>query len=95
MLATDLDGTLLGSSRALSDPDRTALEALAAHDIVRVVATGRNGFSFNRAVGRTLPIEFVVLSSGAAVVEYPSGALVRSASLAPPQVEEIMDAMVV
>jgi hypothetical protein len=81
MLVTDLDGTLFGSGHRLADADREALEALGADGFLRVVATGRNPHSFLRASGDGLPIDFAVLSSGAAILDFRTRAYVRILSL--------------
>jgi hydroxymethylpyrimidine pyrophosphatase-like HAD family hydrolase len=81
MLVTDLDGTLFGGSRSLGPADRRALEGLGAAGYLRVVATGRNPHSFLRAVGDDLPIDFAVLSSGAAILDYRSRRFVRTVSM--------------
>jgi hypothetical protein len=86
MLVTDLDGTLLGSDRALSEVDRDALERLGADGYLRVVATGRNPYSFGRAAGPSFPIDYAVLSSGAAVRVHPSGHYLRTVAMEPHEV---------
>ena len=86
MLVTDLDGTLLGTDRRLADADRRALEALGEAGYLRAIATGRNPLSFLRAVGNDLPVDFVILSSGAAILDYRSRRYLRLLGLEAPEV---------
>lgn len=81
MFVTDLDGTLLGSDHRLPEANRLALESLGRDGYLRVVATGRNPLSFLRAVGDDLPIDFAVLSSGGATLDYQTRKYVRILSL--------------
>ncbi len=82
LFAADMDGTLLLPGRGFHQRDIAALEALGEMGILRVVATGRSPFSFYRMMGeRVLPIDYVALSSGAAIQEYRSGKYLRSLSM--------------
>jgi hypothetical protein len=85
---TDLDGTLLRSDRTLSGAESEALARLAAHRVVRAVATGRSLFSFRTVPVANLPVDFVIFSSGAGVVEHPGGRLLRGVSFEPAELEE-------
>lgn len=89
MVVTDLDGTLLRSDRTLGREDRQALEDLGAEGVVRVAATGRSPFSLRRALDGTEPLDFAVVSSGAGVLEFRSGRLLRAAELAPAVVDTV------
>jgi len=94
LFVTDLDGTLLrgGETR---EGDIRALAGLRAMGASTVLATGRSGFSFGRcpAAGR-LPVDFLVLSSGACIVDHPGGELLLGVSMtgeeAAPAVEELL-----
>ncbi len=77
MLITDLDGTLLGSDGSLSRPDLDALCRLGDMGIVRVIATGRNLYSFGTVAGNDMPVDYVIFSTGAGVITYPGGLLIR------------------
>jgi hydroxymethylpyrimidine pyrophosphatase-like HAD family hydrolase len=72
LVVTDLDGTLLNSSRELGARDRATLEELGTRGIVRVVATGRSLFSAERVLAADFPIDFLVFSSGAGIMSWPS-----------------------
>lgn len=72
MFITDLDGTLFRSDHTLSQKDMDTLEALGRSNVVRVLATGRSIFSLERSVAVTLPIDYLVFSTGLGVARYPS-----------------------
>lgn len=62
--------------------DLMALEELGRMGFVRVVATGRSPFSFQRMMGdRVLPVDYLVLSSGAGIMEYSSGEFLSTFSM--------------
>ena len=86
LFISDLDGTLLRSDRTFSASDLASLRRLGDHRVVRVVATGRSMFSFNRVQTPGLPIDYVVFSTGAGIAEYPNGKIVRRVSLEPGEV---------
>jgi hydroxymethylpyrimidine pyrophosphatase-like HAD family hydrolase len=71
VLATDLDGTLLGSKRTVSRADWDALVALGERGIVRVIATGRSLYSARKVLTSDLPIDYLVYSSGAGAITWP------------------------
>jgi hypothetical protein len=86
LFVTDLDGTLLRSDRTFSESDLASLRRLGAHRVLRVVATGRSMFSFNRVEAPGLPIDYVIFSTGAGIAEYPGGKILRRVSLEPGEV---------
>ncbi len=85
LFITDFDGTLLRSDRTVARVDLDALETLGRRAVVRVIATGRSLYSFNTAVARILPVDFIIFSMGAGVLQYPADRLVRAVSLEPPE----------
>ncbi len=70
MLVTDLDGTLLRSDRTIAAPTLTALHNLSSRDVVRVVATGRSLGSALSVLPENTPLDFLIFSSGAGIVEW-------------------------
>jgi hydroxymethylpyrimidine pyrophosphatase-like HAD family hydrolase len=78
LFATDMDGTLLPSNGEFDHRDMRALELLGGKGIVRVIATGRSPFSLRRMLGdRELPVDYLVLSSGAGIMDYSTGEFLR------------------
>jgi hypothetical protein len=87
MVVTDLDGTLFQPHARLSPVDRDTLLALGAGGTRRVAATGRSLFSARKVMGAEFPIDYLVFSSGAGVLAWPSQSLLRSSSLSAADVE--------
>ena len=73
LVATDLDGTLLGSDHSLGSRDAAALGELGRVGVVRVVATGRSLMAARRVLERAFPIDYLVVSSGAGILDWNSG----------------------
>ncbi len=75
IVVSDLDGTLLGSDHGLSRRNRETLEALGRRGVVRVVATGRTLYSAQQVLDGDFPIDYLVFSSGAGVLEWSTKSL--------------------
>jgi hydroxymethylpyrimidine pyrophosphatase-like HAD family hydrolase len=86
LFVTDLDGTLLRSDRTFAAADLAALRRLGDCGVVRVLATGRSLFSFDKVRTPDLPLDYLVFSTGAGLAELPSGRIVRAESLDPAEV---------
>ena len=83
ILFTDFDGTLFSESKSVSDADVRILRQLGEQGIVRVIATGRSYFSIRKVIPADFPIDFIILSSGAGIMDWPSKRLLKSISIAP------------
>lgn len=82
MLVSDLDGTLLSSNGLISAGNRRVLKELGKEGIIRVIATGRSRFSFFRAVPHeNLPVDYLVFSTGAGIMEMERGDVIFNKSL--------------
>ncbi len=92
LFATDLDGTLLRNDGTVSARDMAALQALRETGCAVVLATGRSPFSLQKCLGgKTLPVDWFVLSSGAGVLN-SRGDVLQSKSLTAVETEEIHSA---
>jgi Cof subfamily protein (haloacid dehalogenase superfamily) len=87
LFITDLDGTLLRSDRSFARRDCRALQRLGEAGFVRVLATGRSMYSLSSLSIDDLPVDYVVFSTGAGVVQHPQGRLIRQKNLPASQVE--------
>ena len=85
----DFDGTLLRSDRTFSSIDLDALEQLGELGIIRTIATGRSLYSFNTAAARDLPVDYVIFSMGAGVLQHTEGKVVRRVSLETHEVQRV------
>ena len=83
----DFDGTLLRSDRTVALEDLDALRQLGELGIIRAIATGRSLFSFNTVTISNLPMDFVIFSTGAGVLRYNGGKIIRKVNLEPREVE--------
>ena len=77
LIATDLDGTLLGPDAVLSERTLAALELARAAGVPVVAATGRGWQSAIRVLAPTAVIEHVVCSNGALTFDRVTGQIVR------------------
>ena len=78
LVATDLDGTLLGPDHTLGARDAAALRELGRAGVVRVVATGRSLHAARRVLDPGFPIDYLVASSGAGIVDWRSGRIIHA-----------------
>ena len=92
LFVTDLDGTLLRDDKTVSQKDLAALERLIQYGFTRVLATGRSEYSFANLLQTTgfdgsgenpagLPVDYVIFSTGAGIMEYPGLKVVKNAAL--------------
>ncbi len=72
MFVTDFDGTLFCSDRTLSPKHMDTLQKIGEVGVIRVIATGRSLFSFQRTVKEELPVDYVIFSSGGCIARYPN-----------------------
>ncbi len=70
MVVTDLDGTLLHSDRTVSATNLATLEHLGRHRILRVIATGRSLYSAYKVLPTTFPLDYLIFSSGAGILDW-------------------------
>jgi HAD superfamily hydrolase (TIGR01484 family) len=89
----DLDGTLLRSDRTFAGPDLKALRMLGDHNVVRVIATGRSLASFNTVIVANLPVDYILFSTGAGVLQYPGGEIIRKIHLELPEVRRACEVL--
>lgn len=94
LFITDFDGTLLRSDRRFAKSDLEALHRLEKLHIIRVIATGRSIFSFNTVANSALPIDYVIFSTGAGVIHFPSRQIVRKVSLEDQEVRRATEVLV-
>ncbi len=96
LIATDMDGTLLGASHVVERPNIDALDRAARHGIEVVVATGRSHWSALRLLEEMPFVRWHLCSNGATVYDGHSGAVVRShaiqMSVMDSAIESIVDA---
>jgi Cof subfamily protein (haloacid dehalogenase superfamily) len=70
MVITDLDGTLFQTEGTLSATNLATLEDLGRRQIGRIIATGRSLYSAYKVLPRSFPIDYLIFSSGAGIVDW-------------------------
>ena len=78
---SDLDGTLLQGEAEISDTDLAAFALLESRGIPRVIATGRSLFSTRRVLQNDFPIDYLVFSAGAGVMDWREQKLLRKQTI--------------
>ena len=86
MLVCDLDGTLLMDG-AFHAQDVEVLHALGRQQVVRVIATGRALVTARKVIAPDFPIDYLVFSSGAGIMDWRSQELLVSHALQPHETE--------
>ncbi len=97
LVITDFDGTLLDDDKQLSQKNLAALDLLKKRGIRTAIATGRSLESFQRALAHLgvdrpadrLPLDYVLFSTGAGVLEFVSQKIIYRQSLSSEHTAEI------
>ncbi|MDZ7264367.1 MAG: Cof-type HAD-IIB family hydrolase [candidate division KSB1 bacterium] len=89
MVVTDLDGTLLNADRCISATDEATLRWLGEQHVCRVAATGRSLYSAQKVLSDLSPIDYLIFSCGAGIVNWPAKDLLLAISLSPEDVARI------
>jgi hydroxymethylpyrimidine pyrophosphatase-like HAD family hydrolase len=87
MLVSDLDETLLKRGQPFDPHDVQALRLLGAQGVVRVIATGRSLAAARHAIPAEFPIDYLIFSSGAGILDWRSQELLASHILPAEQAE--------
>jgi hydroxymethylpyrimidine pyrophosphatase-like HAD family hydrolase len=93
MVVTDLDGTLLGRDRRPSLRNLRTLEELGRRGTLRVIATGRNLFSARKVLAPDFPVDYLLFSSGAGILDWPAQRLLRAVNMSAAQVAQAFRAL--
>lgn len=97
MFISDFDGTLLTDDKTISTQDIQTLDVLGQKKVVRVIATGRSVYSFNKALEKIkmahgqggLPVDYVIFCTGAGIMAFPSGRVMYQRDIPRSGVDEI------
>lgn len=99
LFVVDLDGTFLSDDKSLAGADRDALVRLRGMGIVTAIATGRSNYSFQKITddlgwqepGNELPVDYVIFSTGAGIMDFPACTVLNKYSLSENDVIAISD----
>lgn len=78
---TDLDRTLFTADSKISDRNYNSLVKLGEEGIIRVIVTGRNLYSANQVLSEDFPIDFLVISSGAGIIDFRTKELLSQSAI--------------
>ena len=91
MVVTDLDGTLARSDATISRNNRLMLEQLGQLGVCRVIATGRSLYSARTVLEREFPIDYLVFSCGAGILDWQNNQIINAEFLDKTVVRKITD----
>ena len=81
MVVTDLDGTLLNTEHQISETNEQTLHWLGKQNVYRVAATGRTLYSSKKVLSDDAPIDYLIFSCGAGILNWKTKELLHSISL--------------
>ena len=93
LLVCDLDGTLLLRDRPFDSRDLALLQRLGDQGTIRAIATGRALATAMRVIPPDFPIDYLIFSSGAGVLEWHSQELLVSHTMHPDDVSRATRAL--
>ena len=91
MVVTDLDGTLLDTRAQLGSENRRTLERLGETGSLRVIATGRSLHSAELVLDAEFPIDYLVFSSGAGILDWSNRELLAAHAMDAEHVQAALD----
>jgi HAD superfamily hydrolase (TIGR01484 family) len=93
MVITDLDGTLAGPGGFFSGETLAVLARLGEDGVCRVVATGRTLHGASRALGERFPIDYLIFSSGAGILDWKTRAVLNTFHLQRPEIMRTIEVL--
>ena len=96
LFITDFDGTLLTDEKTIAKQDLATLSRLRKNNTITAIATGRSLYSFQRALqqvrleGNKLPVDYLIFSTGAGIMNLQAGRLMRSHAILTRDIRKIM-----
>ena len=94
LFVVDFDGTFLRDDKTLAAIDRDALAGLRQMGVITAIATGRSLYSFQKIIAeltfdgieKVLPVDYVIFSTGASIMNFPACTILKKYSLAAEEV---------
>ncbi len=77
-IVIDLDGTLLNNNQTVGKKDYKCLKLLEQKKVIRIIATGRSLYSFNKIIKPDFPIDYLIFSAGAGIMDFNSKKIITS-----------------
>lgn len=92
-IITDLDGTILPKGEKISAGTLHAFEKARRHGAVRIIATGRNLYAALQVLPPDFPIDYLVFSSGAGILNWKDRQLLFARHLEEEETRNIATAL--
>ena len=97
LFIADLDGTLLNDQKQITALDLAALDRMHRAGIAVALATGRSNYSLQKLMEKLgeagpaggLPVDHIIFSTGAAIMDFPGGNILRNVALTSREVQYI------
>ena len=97
LFVADLDGTLLTDEKQVDSEDIQTLFRLQGLGYLTAIATGRSCFSIDKLLpglmpirsGGHLPLDYIIFSTGAGIMNYPGREIIKSELLSTTEVHSI------
>ena len=89
MVITDLDGTLAREDSTICQKNIETLKLLAKKRICRVIATGRSIYSARQVLENDFPIDYLIFSSGAGIMDWKTKKIIHENHLSAAETEKI------
>ena len=89
MVITDFDGTLFSDDKAVNRKDYDTLLKLGEMGIKRVVATGRSVFSARKVISRDFPIDYLIFSTGAGIMDWKTDKIIRNICISSDEIRKV------
>lgn len=86
----DIDGTLLNSQGFISEKNINSLQKLKDNGFIVVLSTGRSPFSAFKVIDKSLPIDYLVFSTGIGIMDFSNNKILVSHSIDESKTNEIV-----
>ena len=81
ILFCDFDGTLFSKDKRIATKDITILRQLNDQGVIRVIATGRSYYSIRKVIPEEFPVDYIILSSGAGIMDWRTKKLLKAGTI--------------
>ncbi len=90
---TDLDGSLRHNELGIHTHDHSSLLRLGELGVARIIATGRSLFSARKALSPDFPIDYLIFSSGAGILNWQTQELLCSHGLNQAEISQVISCL--
>lgn len=91
---TDLDGTLTTEKNVVGEINIKTLETLGELGIPRVIATGRSYFSAKKVLLENFPIDYLIFSTGAGIIDWKSRELIFEQNIQADEIQRTKEILI-